>query len=92
MAERAVERRFYRIVKQYRAESRKLNTLRNDPDRLVLMRGGKAFFVELKRPGETPRPSQLRRHAKLRRMGFEVMVLDGTDWTPLFTKLAAGVK
>ena len=46
------------------------------PDRLVLLPGGKLAFVELKAPGEHPRPLQLRRHDQLRALGFPVFVLD----------------
>ena len=46
------------------------------PDRLVLLPGGKAIFVELKRPGEKPRKLQLLNHKKLRSLGFDVRVID----------------
>lgn len=46
------------------------------PDRLVLLPDGKIVFVEVKAPGQKPRPLQVSRHAKLRRMGFRVYVLD----------------
>lgn len=46
------------------------------PDRLVLMPGGRIFFVELKAPGKQPRPLQLHRHDQLRALGFEVYVID----------------
>ena len=49
------------------------------PDRLVLMPGGKAAFVEVKAPGRKPRPLQIRRISQLRRLGFRVFVLDGTE-------------
>ncbi len=46
------------------------------PDRLVLMPGGRAAFVEVKAPGCKPRALQLHRHRLLRRLGFVVFVLD----------------
>ena len=46
------------------------------PDRIVLMPGGRIAFVEVKAPGEKPRPLQLSRHRLLRRLGFRVYVLD----------------
>lgn len=46
------------------------------PDRLVLLPGGKIAFVELKVPGQKPRPLQLVRHKQLRQLGFSVYVLD----------------
>lgn len=46
------------------------------PDRLLLLPGGRFAFVEVKAPGEKPRPLQLSRHGLLRRLGFKVYVLD----------------
>ena len=46
------------------------------PDRIVLLPGGRIGFVEVKAPGEKPRPLQLSRHGLLRRLGFKVYVLD----------------
>lgn len=46
------------------------------PDRIVLLPGGRMGFVEVKAPGEKPRPLQLARHGMLRRLGFRVFVLD----------------
>ena len=49
------------------------------PDRLVLLPDGVFAFVELKAPGESPRPLQRARHRKLRSLGFKVYVIDGID-------------
>ena len=49
------------------------------PDRIILFPGGKIFFVEVKRPGERPRPLQLKRHEELRKLGFSVYVIDGKE-------------
>ena len=46
------------------------------PDRIVLLPRGKFAFVEVKAPGEKPRPLQVSRHKLLRRLGFRVYVLD----------------
>ena len=46
------------------------------PDRIVLLPGRKFGFVEVKAPGEKPRPLQVSRHKLLRRLGFRVYVLD----------------
>lgn len=45
------------------------------PDRLVLMPGGRAEWVELKSEGERPTLLQRIRHEQLRRMGFRVEVV-----------------
>ena len=49
------------------------------PDRLVLLPHGRFCSVEVKAPGEKPRPLQAYRHRQLRRLGCKVYVLDGTE-------------
>ena len=49
------------------------------PDRLVLFCDGKVGFVEVKAPGQKPRPLQLKRHEQLRQLGYQVFVLDNPD-------------
>lgn len=49
------------------------------PDRLCLWPGGKIAFAELKAPGRKPRPLQVRRAEQLKRLGFEVAVIDSTE-------------
>ena len=49
------------------------------PDRIILMPKGQIAFVEVKAPGEKPRPLQLSRHRLLRRLGFKVYVLDALE-------------
>ena len=46
------------------------------PDRLVLLPGGKMGFVEVKAPGEKPRPLQTARHRILSWLGYRVYGLD----------------
>ncbi len=47
------------------------------PD-LLLLKDGKASFVEVKREGQKPRPLQEYRIKELRSLGFEVHVENGT--------------
>ena len=49
------------------------------PDRIVLMPFGRIAFVEVKAPGEEPRPLQRLRIKTLRRLGFKAFVLDSPD-------------
>lgn len=49
------------------------------PDRLVLLPKRKFGFVEVKAPGEKPRPLQIARHKLLRKLGFQVYVLDDIE-------------
>lgn len=46
------------------------------PDRLCLLPGGRMLFVEVKTTGEKPRPIQVLKHSTLRRLGFQVEVID----------------
>ena len=49
------------------------------PDRMVLLPEARIGFVEVKAPGQKPRPLQERRHAQLRDLGFIVFVLDDPE-------------
>ena len=46
------------------------------PDRLVFLPGGHFGLVEVKAPGKKPRPIQKARNRLLRRLGYQVFVLD----------------
>lgn len=81
MRERDVERKLVNAVKAAGGICPKWMAPGFDgvPDRIVLIRGGKIAFVEVKAPGEKPRPLQLSRHKLLRRLGFRVFVLDNVE-------------
>lgn len=49
------------------------------PDRLILLPGGRAMFVELKTTGCKPTKIQAYVHKRLRAIGFDVRVIDSTD-------------
>ena len=49
------------------------------PDRLILLPGARLAFAELKAPGKKPRALQLARHRQLKKLGFVVYVIDGTE-------------
>lgn len=49
------------------------------PDRLVFLPGRHFGLVEVKAPGEKPRPLQVSRHKLLQRLGFKVYVLDAQE-------------
>jgi hypothetical protein len=63
MLESEIERKFVNFIKAKRGLCLKQNPkwYRGIPDRLVVMPGGCCFFLELKRPGETPTALQLKR-------------------------------
>ncbi len=78
MREKTIEQKFRAAVKAAGGLALKFASPGFDgvPDRIVLLHGGKIGFVEVKAPGEKPRPLQLSRHRLLRRLGFKVYVLD----------------
>jgi hypothetical protein len=56
------------------------------PDRICLFPGGHIVFVEVKAPGEKPRPLQLKRHKELKALGFDVRVIDSEENVERFIK------
>lgn len=68
-----------KIIKRYKAMGYlvvkiSLCNLNGFPD-LMLLKDGKASFVEVKRPGQQPRPLQEYRLKELRNAGFDAFVL-----------------
>ena len=49
------------------------------PDRLVLLPSGRLAFVEVKAPGMTLRPLQVRRKGQLEALGFQLYVIDRSE-------------
>lgn len=78
MREKAIEKKLVQAVKVTGGIAPKFISPGFDgmPDRIVLLPGGYMAFVEVKASGEKPRPLQLARHKSLRRLGFQVYVLD----------------
>ena len=78
MKEKLIEQKLVKAVKDMGGIAPKFTSPGFDgvPDRIVLLPGGYMAFVEVKAPGEKPRPLQLARHKLLRGLGFKVYVLD----------------
>ena len=81
MREKYIEQKFRKAVKESGGLALKFASPGFDgmPDRIVLFPGGHVGFVEVKAPGQTPRPLQISRHVLLRQLGFKVHVLDATE-------------
>jgi len=77
-SELSIERHLVKRVKARGGVIYKLSPVgrRGKPDRLVLLRGGRAYFIELKREGGKPEPHQTREHVRLWTLGFSILVLD----------------
>ena len=81
MREKIIEQKLVTAVKKHGGICPKFVSPGFDgmPDRLLLLPHGRFSFVEVKAPGEKPRPLQLARHRLLRRLGFMVYVLDSEE-------------
>lgn len=94
MRERDIEKHLVKRVKELGGECRKVvwQGRRGAPDRLVMLpdfwwwhcRAGSRgypgpFFVELKAPGEKPRPEQKREHDRMRECHCRVFVIDSIE-------------
>lgn len=63
-------------------------TIAGVPDRMVLMPGGRSYFVELKQRGKKPEPIQVVWHGRLRDLGHKVYVIDSKEGVLAFIKEA----
>ena len=81
MREKAIEQKLVRAVKAKGGICPKLVCpgMAGMPDRLVLLPDGKMGCVEVKAPGEKPRPLQTARHRILEWLGYRVYVLDNPE-------------
>ena len=78
MREKIIEQKLVTAVKKHGGICPKFTSPGFDgmPDRLLLLPHGKFAFVEVKAPGEKPRPLQQARHGVLQKLGYRVYVLD----------------
>lgn len=65
-------------VKALGGETRKIKFVAHNhaPDCMVLLEGMHPTLIELKAPGKKPRPGQLREHERLRKCGYQVLVIN----------------
>lgn len=86
MKETVVEKRLVDGAKKHGGKAYKWVSPGNSgvPDRIVLLPEGRLFFVELKRPGEKPRPLQVSVHKFMEKLGFKVYVIDTVEGVDQF--------
>ena len=87
MREKTVEQRLHEEAKKIGGHAYKLSSQVDAgmPDRLVCFPGGRIVFVETKRPkGGRLSKIQIYRHKELRRMGFDVRVVNTTELVKAF--------
>lgn len=81
MREKTIEQKLIKAVKSAGGIAPKMVSPGFDgvPDRLVLLPGGRIAFIELKAPGKTLRPLQVRRKRQLEALGFSVYCIDSPE-------------
>jgi hypothetical protein len=81
MMERTLERRLKREVEKRKAKAWKFVSpgVSGVPDRIILLSGGRAVFIEMKDTGEDLEPLQKKRAQELRALGFEVYDIDSNE-------------
>ena len=81
MREKTIEAKLVKITRSMGGLSLKYLSPGFDgvPDRLVLLPGGRIAFIELKAPGKTLRPLQVRRKRQLEALGFSVYCIDSPE-------------
>jgi hypothetical protein len=91
MNEKLIEKKLCRLVKFLGGLALKFfcSSFTGMPDRIVLMPGGRIWFVELKTTGKKPTTRQLLVHSWLRKLGFEVWVIDTQELLNEFEKRIA---
>ena len=86
MNEKLIERKLREGVKALGGLALKFSSPyhRGVPDRIVLMPGGRMYFVELKTTGEKPTLLQQKAIGELRELGFDARVIDNQESLNLF--------
>jgi hypothetical protein len=81
MKEKNIEQKLIRAAKDMGGLAPKFISPGFDgmPDRLVLLPNERIAFIEVKAPGKTMRPLQIKRKRQLEALGFRVYCLDGTE-------------
>lgn len=76
--EKDIERRVCDYAKQYGILCYKFTSpsRRSVPDRMFITKTGEVFFIEFKRKGQKPTPSQEVEIGKIRKTGLKVYVID----------------
>ena len=81
MREKTIEQKLVKAVKAVGGIALKLTCpgWGGVPDRLILLPDTRLAFVEVKAPGETLRPLQVKRKRQLETLGFSVYCIDNAD-------------
>lgn len=76
--EKSLDKKLREEVRKAGGWSIKLHTtfIKGMPDRLLLFKGGRVAFAEIKTKGQKPKPIQTAVHRRLKKLGFDVYVVD----------------
>lgn len=92
MREKDIEEYLRKQVKKIKGIAYKFESPGNIgvPDRLVLLPGGRVYFIELKAPRKKPRPNQVYQQRKIAELGNKVLVIDSFLGVDLFIARVTG--
>jgi hypothetical protein len=78
MREKAIEAHLQKKVKDLGGRAYKFESPGNAgvPDRIVLLPGGKVFFIEMKAPGKKSTVLQQKQQTRIKNLGNQVLVID----------------
>lgn len=81
MNEKLIEKKLREAIRKLGGKALKFSSPYETgyPDRLILMPGGKVFWVELKTTGKKPTEKQMLRQTELRNLGFVSEVIDSEE-------------
>jgi hypothetical protein len=76
--EKAIEAHLQKKVKDLGGRAYKFESPGNAgvPDRIVLLPGGKVFFIEMKAPGKKSTVLQQKQQTRIKNLGNQVLVID----------------
>lgn len=91
MNEKLIEKKLREEVQKLKGQALKFFCISftGMPDRIILMPGGRVWFVETKSTGKKPTPRQAAVHGLLRKLGFEVWVIDSQESLDQFLNVIA---
>jgi hypothetical protein len=94
MLEKDIEKYLREQVKKIKGIAYKFESPGNSgvPDRLVILPGGRVYFIELKAPGKKSRPLQIAQQRKIASLGCPVLEIDSKHGVDIFIHHVAGGK
>lgn len=84
LRETRVEKRLRLGVEKFHGKALKLFFYDGIPDRLIILPGGRTYFVETKAPGKKLEPLQIIWREMLTKMGFDIRVIDTLEKVEAF--------